>query len=196
MTTLRRELRIKFDSFLNRFDFYNNLTEADQNLVLDGLAHEALELRGFRTDDLRPELDFSKMPMDWKILAGLPITEEDFAEIEKEALDTFERDMQTPGNWNWYPAKGSEEKAWKYLREFVVKLYKENQKSFQAYQTWRTQPFAKGAMSNLAIKRNPENFPASWTDFLASNAMYGHKIKRVPQEERTDLDDQGIPMSY
>lgn len=139
----------------------------------------------------------AKSGIEWQIAAGVEIKQEtiDEAVLEKAALDTFERDMQVASNWEWYPAKGSNERAWKYLREFVVNVYKEDKKAFEKYQTWRTQPYARGAMSNLAIKRRPEDFPSSWTDFLAST-MYEKPRRVVSDDERTDLDEDGIPQSY
>lgn len=128
----------------------------------------------------------------WMLLAGEKISQEAWdeeAEI-KAALDAFESCLQVPGNWNWYPAKTSEEKVWKVLREFVVAEYRKDSKCFEKYQTWRTQPYARGAMGNLAIKRNPENFPASWSDFLASNP--GKK----PPTADVAVDEHGAPITY
>ena len=49
-------------------------------------------------------------------------------------------------------------------------------------------------MSNLAIKRNPENFPASWSDFLASSAMYG--VTKGQGVRPVDVDDNDVPITY
>ncbi len=133
--------------------------------------------------------------LEWKIKADEEITDDDLDEnkLLENALHAFESDMQLPGNWKWNGATNNEEKVWKSLREFIVEQYKKDDTCFQAYQTWRTQPYARGAMSNLKIKRNPEDFPASWTDFLASYAMYGKKVNTVSTPK---LDDNGIVISY
>lgn len=205
MSTLRRELIQRFKKIIEEQvliirDHTDTQEWYDRELqeLSELFADSALELRGFEVKDHIHAIDMSKLPIEWQIAAGVEIKQETIDEVvlEKAALDTFEADMQVPGNWNWHPAKGSQENAWKFLREFVVKLYREDNRAFEKYQTWRTQPYARGAMSNLAIKKNPENFPASWTDFLASSAMYGKPRKAVPDSERTDLDDHGIPMSY
>ena len=154
--------------------------------VADKIADAVLELQ-------KPEIDLSKTDPAWSILVGEEISQESIYanKLIGVALQTFETDMQTPGNWDWYPARSSDEKAWKFLREFVIEKYKEDAKCFEKYQTWRTQPYARGAMSNLAIKRNPENFPASWTDFLASSAN-GKPV----QSNKVQLDDDGIPVNW
>ena len=114
---------------------------------------------------------------------------------QNEALTTFERDLQLPASWTWYPAKSSEEKEWATLREFVEKTYKNDPAAFSKYQTWRTQPYARGAMSNRAIKNSPADFPLSFSDFLASSAMYGgkHEVKQeAPRKEFPTLVDGRI----
>lgn len=186
MTTLRREIRSKIFDILVGYN--HQLCESAELLseIAEKIADVVLQ-------EKKPKIDLAKADPAWGILAGLPIDTTD-AKIETDALTTFERDMQLPDNWRWYPAKGSEDSAWKYLREFVVKTYRENPKAFQAYQTWRTQPYARGAMSNLAIKRNPENFPASWSDFLASSAMYG--VTKGQGVRPVDVDDNDVPITY
>lgn len=207
MTTLRRELRLKFEEILKSeavfcSDGLENTSPYREEIsaLAEKLADTAfIFLNPVRTTEPKPEpkFDFAKAGLDWQIAAGVEIKQEtiDEAVLEKAALDTFERDMQVASNWEWYPAKGSNERAWKYLREFVVNVYKEDKKAFEKYQTWRTQPFARGAMSNLAIKRRPEDFPSSWTDFLAST-MYEKPRRVVSDDERTDLDATGAPISY
>lgn len=103
------------------------------------------------------------------IWQGRPVTEADLPDsTESQALQAFERDMQLPASWEWYPAKSSDEKAWRELREFVIATYGRDQKAFERYHTWRNQPYVRGAMSNLAIRQNPANFETSFSDFLQS----------------------------
>lgn len=121
-----------------------------------------------------------KAGLEWLFLSGKEVTQEMIdaalaSQQKNEALTAFERDLQLPANWQWFPAKATDEKAMSALRRFVVSEYEKDNKAFEKYQTWRNQPYVKGAMSNLSIKRNPENFQASWSDYLASSAMYGKK---------------------
>lgn len=190
MTTLRRRLRLRFGEILHGYHFANAIGEQAANELLNQLTDAAAEILNDKS-----KIDLAKADPAWRILAGEDLSQEehDAFKLQKDALDTFERDMRVNDGWNWYAAKTSEDKAWKLLREFVVKTYQENPKAFEAYQTWRTQPYARGAMSNLAIKRNPENFPASWSDFLASSAMYGHKNKQMTLPT---TDDNDAPITY
>ena len=188
MTTLRREAIQKVFNLLELAYQDNPWSQhaADYNKEqAEKIADEILAMRAFKPN-------MAKASMDWAV-AGVEITQEeiDAENFTKKALDTFETDMGCPKNWTWYPAKTSEETAWRILREFVVEKYREDPNAFQRYQTWRTQPYSSGRMSNLAIKRSPEDFPASWSDFLASSAMYGSK-----QEAKVETDDNDIPMTY
>jgi len=94
---------------------------------------------------------------------------------EAEAINAFESAFGIERPWNWYPAKTSEEKTWRDFRAYVVEKYEEDHECFTKYVTWRNQKYSKGTMSNLAIKRNPEDFPDSWVMYQASEAMYGKK---------------------
>lgn len=193
MTTLRRELRQVIFEILEKYYQDNPPSEhasSHNRNVSVIMAEEILELQAFKE---KPKFDTSRAGFEWSLLSGKDIKQEqiDSAKIEKDALDTFERDLQLPANWSWY-GKGTEDRVLADLRSFVVQEYKKNPKCFQTYQTWRIQPFARGAMSNLAIKRNPENFRSSWSDFLASNAMHGKKTKS--DEPKTDAN--GVPVSY
>lgn len=184
MKTLKREIRNIVKEILEDY-----LGEDSIYSATDRIADAIIKIRAFKTDEEQPEYN-ANLPVEWKILADQKIEEMKEIFPELDALNAFESALQVPANWNWYPAKTSEEKTWKDFRNFVLKLYTEDKECFTRYQTWRTQPYARGAMSNLAIKRNPENFPASWSDFLASSAMYGNK------KQEQSLDDNGIPLSY
>lgn len=126
-----------------------------------------------------PETTFSPelLSVENQIYAG--VKQVTIPEQNQEALTTFERDLQLPANWQWFPAKTTDEKAMSHLRRFVIEQYAKDNKAFEKYQTWRNQPYVKGSMSNLSIKRNPENFQASWSDYLASSAMYGTGLKKT-----------------
>lgn len=121
--------------------------------------------------------------IDAAMFADRPVTSNDL-DPEAEALKAFETALHLPGNWQWYPGKGSDEKAWKELRAFVVKLYRlEGVKAFEEYYTWSIQPFSRGAMTVLGIKRNPGDFEASWAAFKAS-AMLAKKTDEERGEYR------------
>lgn len=209
MTTLRRDLRTNLREVLvleNIIQPQN--TNMDYEDWLDSfatkLADTALELRGFAklaTDETQPEyragseewkrakreqLGLHKKNVELAILGGEQIEQGaiETKRLEKEALDAFESALQLPGNWTWYPARSSEEKAWKELREFIVKLYQEDKDGFTRYQTWRMQPYSRGAMGNRAIKNSPADFPASWSDFKASEIP--SRLKRVSNSKDVD----------
>lgn len=182
MTTLRRELIQKVKPILESWNCHDE--EGD---LLTEIVDAVLELRAFK-----PKLDTAKMGIDW-LAAGVMVSQEqiDAEKFEKKALEAFEIDMGCPKNWDWYPSRTSEDAAWRILREFVVEQYRKDPKCFQAYKTWSTQPFSTGKMGVLAIKRNPENFPASWSDFLAANPNYGKQEERVSK-----TDSSGAPITY
>jgi hypothetical protein len=194
MTTLRREIRKKIEEVLiDRFASYIEWGESSG--LFASVAEEIADAMNSNNPNFfndKPKFDVKQADPAWQLFHG-ETPDNSKLLFEKEAFDTFERDMKTPDNWYWFPAKTSDEKAFKFFREFVIKLYTEDRKAFEKYQTWRTQPYARGAMSNLAIKRNPENFPASWTDFLASSAMYGGKNA---QPKPVQTDDKGTPITY
>jgi len=197
MTTLRREMISKIFDLLELAYQDNPPTEhaRDYNKEqAEKIADVLIEMRAFKgtiTQEVKNNI-LANSDVAWSILSGQQVDEDaqNARKIEQIALSTFETDMACPKNWSWHHS-GNEDKAWAVLREFVVEKYKENPNSFQEYQTWRTQPFARGAMSTLAIRRNPENFPASWSDFLANSAMYGKK-----KEVTIKVDKSGTPITY
>lgn len=132
-----------------------------------------------------PSLTQRPLSIENAIAVNQPIEGDEQIKMERLALETFEHDLQLPANWQWYPAKTSDEKAMAFLREFIVRAWRDDPRAFEKYQTWRNTPYVKGAMSNLAIKRNPENFPVSWSDYLAHSAMYGEQHKT--DESRPDF---------
>lgn len=112
-----------------------------------------------------------------------------FKQDEKEpAFIAFESDMGTPGNWSWYPSKTTQERDWKALREFVVKLHAADPDCFKKYHAWRNQPYVKGAMSNRQIKNYPSDFEVSWSDFAASSSLQ----KAPPTLVLSKLEDDGV----
>lgn len=109
--------------------------------------------------------------------ADRPVTVDDLPLMEL-ALTEFHAALSLPHNWNWYPAKTSDESAWRELREFVFAEWQKDERTFRKYATWRATPYVKGALSNLAIQRRPTEFITSWSDYLASSSMYGQEKSR------------------
>lgn len=135
--------------------------------------------------------------IEWQILAGAEVSEENLAreKMEAETISAFESAFSIKGNWNWYPAKPSEERVWKKFRENLVQLYAVDKDCFTKYVTWTYQPYVKGSMTGRQIKNAPQDFPDAWASFCMST-KYSAPRRVVPDSERTDLDDNGIPMSY
>jgi hypothetical protein len=94
---------------------------------------------------------------------------------EKQAIDAFESAFGIIRPWNWYPAKTTDERTWRDFRGFIVELHAADCDCFSKYVTWTRVPYAKGTMSSLGIKRNPQDFPDSWNCYLASSSMYANQ---------------------
>lgn len=105
------------------------------------------------------------------LFSDRPVTNDDLPMMEV-ALHEFESALSLPSNWNWYPAKSGDEKAWRELRDFIFEKWQADNGTFRKYATWRATPYVKGALSNLAIQRRPAEFITSWSDYLASSSMY------------------------
>ena len=110
------------------------------------------------------------------IWSNRPTTADDLPLMEL-ALTEFHAALSLPHNWNWYPAKTSDESVWRELREFIFSEWQKDDQAFRKYATWRATPYVKGAMSNLAIQRRPAEFITSWSDYLASSSMYSNNDK-------------------
>lgn len=139
------------------------------------------DIQGSRKD-VTPTLDSKNqippMPLEWQIMAGQKnIVMPEFENREKSAIDAFEQALNIPANWNWYPAKSTEEKPWKEFRAYLVGLYEADPQCFVKYAQWRRKPFAKGAVALTTIKRDPAIFASSWAEYLASETMYGSEEK-------------------
>ncbi len=108
------------------------------------------------------------------IYSDRPTTKDDLPLMEA-ALTEFEAALSLPANWQWYPAKTSDEPAWRELREFVLDTWQNDEQAFRKYASWRATPYVKGALSNVAIGRKPAEFITSWSDYLAHSSMYQKK---------------------
>jgi hypothetical protein len=192
MQTLRRERKQKFTKIIAVWIRDSPaILEINQDVLIleEEIVKLAVLLADAATSDGERRTDEEKRPylagIEASIFSGRPTTQEDIDATngnQQTALDAFQIALQTPLNWNWYPAKTTDEKTWRDFRKFICDEYAKDNKCFAKYQTWRTQPYSRGAMSNLAIKRNPENFPASWSDFLASDSGDGKQETATPTE--------------
>lgn len=201
MITLQRELRLKFEEILKQEAVFCSdglENESPYKEIISDLAYRladsALELRGFQD---KPAFDMSKAGIEWSVLAGAEINQHDIDEtvLLRDTIDAFESAFSIKGNWNWYPAKPSEMRVWEDFRARLVQIYQADKDAFTKYVTWAAQPYSRGAMTGLHIKKNPQDFPDAWASFCMGT---GYKPPRqvVPDSERTDLDDDGIPQSY
>ena len=173
--TLRKERKEKFTEILMKF--YVGVNDGVLEELLD-----AAESRSERKTDETPG-EYQIPGIEAAMFGNRPVTKDDL-DPEAEALKAFETALHLPGNWQWYPGKSTDEKAWKELRAFVVKLYRmEGVKAFEEYYTWSIQPYSRGAMTVLGIKRNPGDFEASWAAFKAS-AMFAKKTDETRGEYR------------
>ncbi len=171
MTTLKRERRRKFEAILSAFS--DKLTRAEIEATAELLADAAESRTERKTDEAKavpklPEGEY--FPRAWYVANGLPVPQGliDQDNARDEALKAFERDMQCPSSWSWYPAKSSDESAWKALREFVIKLYQQDNKAFEKYYTWARDPFARGAKLPIHIRQDPTCFEYAWQAFRAA----------------------------
>lgn len=66
---------------------------------------------------------------------------------------------------------------WRKFSKWVMEEYARDPKAFEDYKVWREgQGKFKGAMSNTAIRRDPQMFmDTSWPSFLAGSSMYGNQ---------------------
>lgn len=133
----------------------------------------------------------------WALAHG---DEVDQAAIEAEklkqgALNNFESCLQLK-NWEWYPANSVKERAIKVLREFVIETYSKDHLAFQKYQTWRMNPYARGAMSNIRLRSYPEDFPNSFQDFLMQTKNESEDLRRGQGQQNVQTDENDIPLTY
>ena len=118
------------------------------------------------------------------IYANQPTTNDMLRTDEKQAIDAFEQAFGLERPWDWYPdTPADKKKTWTDFRAYVLKLYRQDNDCFTKYVTWSRTDYVKGAMTALGIKRNPENFPDSWSAYKLS-AMYNKKTDEPQGEYR------------
>lgn len=127
--------------------------------------------------------DLANMSVEAAIYGGLTPSQEiiNKERLETEATSAFESAFHITRPWSWY----ADERTWKDFRKWVVARYTEDPECFSRYFTWSQQPYVKGSMNNVSIKRNPELFPDSWDVFKLSDAKEKESIpqyKPLPED--------------
>lgn len=171
---------------------------SDQSKVDDAAQQIADAIISIGVTKRKPAFDVKQADPFWTLAHGGSIDQSqvDEEKIRREAFSSFESCLQLPGSWSWYSSKTADDKALAVLREHVISEFKKDKQIFQKYQTWRMTPYARGAMSNLSIKRTPEQFVYSWSDFLASYQMNEKKVVQYAKDHQIEVDENGIPRTY
>lgn len=119
-------------------------------------------------------------------------------EKEKQAINAFESAFGIdPGRWDWYPdTPASKAATWKDFRAYLVARYAESTTCFAEYATFSRAQYAKGTMTAMGIRRNPELFPDSWLAFLAYKTMNPDQFRAQDKPALTKQDASGTPETY
>lgn len=108
------------------------------------------------------------MPLDWKILTGQPVTEDDL--LDTQARDTALKAFEAAFGFGKLPWSSNTD--WERFEKFVVRIYKKDPDVFMDYVKWRTDKGKYTAMSNLKIRNFPGQFmDTGYPEFEASK-MY------------------------
>lgn len=154
MTTLRRELRTTFASVLSKYFSAFPATPEATACLLDDLADAALKMRAFSTEAPK------NLGLDWKIAAGLEVTEADLARERdvSQATAEFERALMVCIPWG----KESKFMAW------VAEQYAKDSTCFARYAKWqKDDPYH--SQSAKQIRRDPAQFMDTWPAFEATH---------------------------
>lgn len=156
MTTLRRELRTKFEGILQAFE--DKLSMAERESTAELLADAALEVRGIA-------LSGQPLSIENAIYTGVEITTEivERAQLRDVAPKMFERALGFSKPLPWWSNKD-----WTAFGEWVCDRYLESKTSFGEYNIWRATPYTKGAMANTRIRGFITEFYDSWDMFMMS----------------------------
>lgn len=115
-------------------------------------------------------------PIEWYIQHGLSIPGAlvENNKREQAAINAFESAFGITRPWNWY----ANEHTWKDFRKWMISCFEKDNECFVRYSEWRNgKGQYKGAMNNVAIKRNPELFPDSWDMFMATSTYSNNETK-------------------
>jgi hypothetical protein len=137
------------------------VSPVDTNHTVSVIESSAIPEKTSKTSRAIPSED---LPADWKIAAGLPITEEDLARERGVSLATeeFERALLVKIPW------GKESK----FQKWAADVYSTDPEAFKRYAKWqKDDPFK--AMSVKQIRHTPQELMDTWPAFEAM-----HKSKR------------------
>ena len=171
--TLAKERREKFEAIIFSSELYA-MAEEDQFAGKEERANAVKTLAALLAEAAESRTEKKLQGIEWAMVEGRKVEASDIqtvaeANAELDAFRAFERDMQCPGSWSWYPAKSSDEPAWRSLREFVVSLYQSDNKAFEKYYTWARDPYARGAKLPIHIRQDPTCFEYAWKAYQAAN---------------------------
>lgn len=175
MTTIRRELRTKFEEVLS--GFADKLTLPEREPLADLLADAALELRGFKalaTDEERPAYG-----LDWKLGHDQEVTQHDLDALQ--ATDKGCKLFESAFGFGKLPWDATPD--WTNMRKFVTEIYSRDPLAFGKYIVWRASKEGQyKAMNNKQIRFQPKAFmDTGWPEFEDST------VKAEPQESYETL---------
>lgn len=173
MTTLRRELRLKFEEIIRQEAIFCSdgleLESPYRERIADfaTLLTEAAMTVKFMVED-KPKMEreiLKKSDPAWSILAGEDI--DTAANIAaKEATDAFEKDFGF-GTLPW-----NSDSTWEKFYKFVVRIYLQDKNVWRDYVAWRNDKGKYVAYSNRKIREAPQAFmDTGYPEFEASK-MY------------------------
>lgn len=184
MTTLRRELRLKFLDILKSWNVH------DEELLSTELAEAAMTVK-FMVED-KPKINMKNADPAWAILAGTEIEQEEIDEniFAKEATDDFERQLGF-GILPW-----NSDDAWTKFYKFIVKIYKQSQGVWMDYAVWREGDGKYGkAMTNNAIRKNPKMFMDTGYPTYEASKMY-RKDTQPEYKKVENVEIEAVPNPY
>jgi len=158
MTTLRRELRTKFEEILAAYS--DRLTLPEREPLAELLADAALSVSGIANTERKQAI--AKASPEWAMLAGVDITPE-MADEWKAKTDSqveFETALGISNPLHW-----TKDKDWERFSQWVVARHLEDKDCFKKFQAWRMTPFVKGAIANTRLRGFINEFYDSWDMF-------------------------------
>lgn len=127
---------------------------------------------------------FVEKSLEWRIAAGLPITQADLDQTatQKTATDSFERELVFP------PLPWSSNAAWEKLEKFVAKVYTADPQVFADFSAWREGAGKFKGWNNSKIRDHPQYFESALAEFR----------KDIPAAsgDAVTLDQFGMPETY
>ena len=169
MTTLRRELRTKFEGILQARMRHG----INPDVVAEELADAALTVAGIAKQ--KPKVD---LPIDWLIATGQAITDDDL-QTEKQANEAL---MEFEKSFGYGTLPWNSTSTWDKFAKFIVKTAKDDAGWCADYVTWRAGDGKYKAFSNRKIRENPQAFiDTGYPEYDASKMYrkqesYGHAL--------------------